>query len=217
MSLTLIGKKCGMTRVFDSKSGKVTPCTVIEVQPNIVSQVKTVETDGYSAVQIAGLPVSESKKKSLTKPELGHFTSKKINPYRRLRESRVEDLGDMEVGKEIAVDYFQEGKLVDVSGISKGKGYQGKIKRHNHSRICKSHGAGPNVRRGGSIGGTSTSHGETAKGTKMAGQMGSERSTVERLEVMKVDADLNVMLVKGAVPGSNGTEVYLRKTLKEKV
>ena len=216
MSLTLIGKKRGMTRIFDKKSGKVLPCTVIELRPNVVSQIKTVENDGYTAVQMAALEVPESKKRNVSKPLLGHFSKKKIEPHLKLLETRLKATDGLEVGKEFSADYFAEGSLVDVTGISKGKGYQGVIKRHGKSRIVKSHGAGPVVRHIGSSG-SLTAHGRVHKGKKMAGQMGNTRKTVERLEVLKVDTVLNAVIVKGSIPGANGSVVSLRKTLKEKV
>ncbi len=215
MSLTMIGKKRGMTRLFDEKTGKVIPCTVVEVEPNVVTQIKTKENDGYAAIQLASLKVASSRKKNVRKPQAEFFSAKGIEPRSVMRETRDADFST-EVGKEISVDaVFEVGTFVDVCGTSKGKGYQGVIKRHNKSRIVKSHGAGPVVRHIGSSG-SLTAHGRVQKNKCMAGHMGSERVTTECLEVMKADPELRVLVVKGAIPGANGGVVAIRNSIKRK-
>lgn len=213
MSLTISGRKRGMTRVFDKTSGKMFPCTVIEVEPNIVSQVKTEEKDGYVAVQLASGSMSPQEKKRMKKPEAGHFTKKGIDAKKVLHETRLTDAGEWEVGKEVDATQFEEGSYVDVRGTSKGKGYQGVIKRHGVARIVSSHGAGPCVRHIGSSG-SLTSHGRVHKNKKASGQMGNERVTIEGLQVLKVDKEKNALVVKGAIPGANGGVVFIRKAMK---
>lgn len=215
MSLTMLGKKRGMTRLFDQKTGKVIPCTVIEVEPNVITQIKTQEKDGYSAIQMASGVVSASEKKRMSKPQLGEFAAKKIEPRKVIAEARNGSLEGAEVGKEVAVDYFKEGEFVDVRGRSKGKGFQGRVKRHNISQTSRSHGAGPVMRHGGSIG-SLTAHGRVQKGKRMAGHMGDENVVTENLEVLRVDASLNALIVKGAVPGANGGVVTIRNAMKKK-
>lgn len=213
MSLTLSGRKRGMTRIFDKTSGKSFPCTVIEVEPNIISQIKTKEKDGYVAVQLASGGMTPQEKKRMKKPEAGHFSKKGLEPKKVLHETRLLDASEWEVGKEVDVTQFEEGTYVDVRGTSKGKGYQGVIKRHGVARIVSSHGAGPVVRHIGSSG-FLTSHGRVHKNKKAAGHMGSERVTVEGLQVLKVDKEKNALVVKGAIPGANGGVVFIRKAMK---
>lgn len=213
MSLTMSGKKRGMTRIFDKDSGKALPCTVIEVEPNIITQVKTKENDGYTAVQLASGTMTPQQKKRMKKPVRGHFEKKGIDPKKVLHESRLKSEGDYQIGQEIDVAQFQEGAYVDVHGRTKGKGYQGVIKRHGVSRIVKSHGAGPVVRHIGSSG-FLTSHGRVHKNKKMAGHMGDANVTVEGLKILKIDPRRNLLVVKGAIPGANGGVVYIRKAMK---
>lgn len=215
MSLTMLGKKRGMTRLFDQKTGKVTPCTVIEVQPNVITQIKTQEKHGYSAIQLASGALSVSEKRRMRKPQAGEFAAKKIEPRKNIVEARDGSLDGAEVGKEIAVDYFKEGEYVDVRGRSKGKGFQGRVKRHGISMTSRSHGAGPIMRHGGSIG-SLTAHGRVQKGKRMSGHMGDENVVTEGLEVLKVDVSLNALIVKGAIPGANGGVVTIRNAMKKK-
>ena len=214
MSLTISGRKRGMTRIFDKTSGKMIPCTVIEVEPNVISKVKTVEIDGYNAVQLASGRLTPQQKKRMKKPVLGQFSKANLEPRKVLHESKVAALDGLQVGLEVDATQFKEGTFVDVSGISKGKGYQGVIKRHNVARIATSHGAGPVVRHIGSSG-FLTAHGRVHKGKSMAGHMGCDKITVESLKVLKVDKERNALVVKGAIPGANGGVVFIRKAMKK--
>ena len=213
MSLNLLGKKKGMTRVFD-ENGNLVVCTVIEAEPNVVVQLKNQETDGYQAIQLGGIKVPDSKKKNVTKPLIGHFAKAKVEPRRHLLESRVENLDEYEAGKEIGLDYFSETEFVDVIGTSKGKGFQGVMKRHGFAGGPAAHGSGFH-RTAGSTGMRSTP-GRCLPGRKMAGQMGSKRSISMNLKIVKIDAEKHVLLVKGAVPGSRNSLVYIRKSIKKK-
>ena len=212
MSLTLIGKKRGMTRVFCSKTGKNIPCTVLEIQPNLVVQAKTTETDGYEALLLGAFPMSDAEKRRAKKPALGRF-KEGMTPQKTLKESK----GSFEkvAGDAIAADYFEVGAFVDVQGVTKGKGYQGVVKRHNVGMIVKSHGAGPVARHIGSSG-FLTSHGRVHKGKKDSGQMGAAKCFVEGLEILEIDAEAGVVVVKGGVPGANGGTIYVRKSIKGK-
>ena len=212
MSLKLMGKKKGMTRVYD-ESGNLVVCTVIAAEPNVIVQIKEAEKDGYQAVQLGAIKVPESKKKNLSKPLIGHFARAKVEPRRHLLESRVEDVADYQLGQEVGVDYFAEVKFVDVCGSSKGKGFQGVMKRHGFGGGPGSHGSGFH-RSAGSTGMRSTP-GRSLPGVKKAGQMGSEKVTVENLKVVRVDAERQVILVKGAVPGANNSLLYVRKSVKK--
>ncbi len=216
MSLTLIGKKRGMTRLYDSKSNKSIPCTVIEVEPNVISQIKTLENDGYSAVQLSAIKMNAADKNRARKPDLGRFAKTNIEPRKFALETRVKALEEgTELGKELGVDYFLENEFVDVAGTSKGKGYQGVIKRHGKNSIAGSHGVGPVERHMGSIG-CIRGKGQVKKGKKMAGQMGNEKVTTECLRVLKVDVELSAIIVTGAVPGATGSIVYVRKAMKKR-
>lgn len=214
MSLTLIGKKRGMTRIFDKTTGKATPCTVIEIEPNVAVQVKTKEKDGTNAVQMGSFALNSSQKQRLTKPLLGHFAKKNIEPRGHLVESKMQDLAEWQVGKEVGVDFFAEGSFVDVRGRSKGRGYQGVIKRHGKHRIHSSHGAGPVQRHLGSIGSV-RGHGRIFKNKRMAGHMGDENVVTQNLKVIHVDTELKALVVKGAIPGANGGIVYIQKAIKK--
>ena len=205
---TIIGKKVGMTQIFDEK-GKVIPVTVIEAGPCVVAQVKTVETDGYNAIQLGFGDVKESK---LNKPERGHFANAKIAPKKHLREFRVDSVEGVEVGTEVKADTFQAGDKIDVQGITKGKGFQGVIKRHGQSRGPMGHGSMYH-RRPGSMGPTSTP-GRVFKGKKLPGHMGRVTVTIQNLDVVKVDMDKNVILLKGSVPGAKGAILKLRTSVK---
>jgi large subunit ribosomal protein L3 len=213
MSIGLVGRKSGMTRVF-TEEGVSIPVTVIEVQPNRVTQVKTVETDGYDAIQVT----AGSKKTSLLKkPEAGHFAKAGVEAGTGLWEFRTEgeDLGEITTGSEIRVDRFTVGQMVDVTGTSKGKGFQGTVKRHNFSMQDATHGNSLSHRAPGSIG-QNQSPGRVWKGKKMSGHMGSERKTLQNLEVVRVDTENNLLLIKGAVPGATGSNLIVRPAVKSR-
>ena len=205
---TVIGKKVGMTQIFDEK-GKVIPVTVIEAGPCLVAQVKSVETDGYNAIQLGFGDVKESK---LNKPEKGHFAKAKLALKKHLREFRLDSVDGVNVGDEIKVDTFQAGDKIDVQGTSKGKGFQGVIKRHGQSRGPMGHGSMYH-RRPGSMGPTSTP-GRVFKGKKLPGHMGRVTVTIQNLDVVKVDLDKNAILVKGSVPGAKGAILKLKTSVK---
>lgn len=210
MSLKFAGRKKGMMKVFDAE-GRAVVCTVLHVEPNVVTQIKDQEKDGYTALQMGAM--TASKKQNVSKPLLGHFASKKVEPKKVLFESRVEDVNSYQVGQQIGIEYFQEGGFVDVIGVSKGRGFQGVIKRHKFSGGPGSHGSGFH-RHGGSTG-QRTSPGRTFLNRKMPGHMGNERVTMESLAIVKVDVDKNVILVKGAVPGHRNGLVFVRKSMKK--
>ena len=208
MKKALIGKKVGMTQIFDEE-GKVIPVTVIEATPCTVTQIKTVEQDGYSAVQLGFGDVKESK---LNKPRLGHLSKNKIAPKKYLREFRLDSVEGMNVGDELKADVFTAGDRVDIQGTSKGKGFQGVIKRHGQSRGPMGHGSMYH-RRPGSMGPTSTP-GRVFPGKNLPGHMGNVTVTIQNLEVIKVDLDKNVILVKGSVPGAKGSILKIKSSVK---
>ena len=205
---TIIGKKVGMTQIFD-EHGKVIPVTVIEAGPCVISQVKSVETDGYNAIQLGFGDVKESK---VNKPIKGHFAKAKIAPKKHLREFRVDSVEGVEVGTEVKADTFVAGDKIDVQGTTKGKGFQGVIKRHGQSRGPMGHGSMYH-RRPGSMGPTSTP-GRVFKGKKLPGHMGRVTVTIQNLDVVKVDLDKNAILVKGSVPGAKGAILKLKTSVK---
>ncbi len=207
MKKGIVGKKLGMTQLFDA-NGNVVPVTVIEAGPCVVSQKKTVENDGYEAIQVGYADMKASK---VNKPMKGHFAKGDVAPKKVLREFRIEDSG-LNVGDIIKADIFTEGEAVDVRGTSKGKGYAGVIKRWNFGRLKESHGTGPVHRHGGSLGVIDPAR--VFKGKKMAGHLGNERVTVQNLSVVKVDAENNIIAVKGAVPGPKGGIVVLFDSVK---
>ena len=209
MQKGLVGKKLGMTQLFDA-NGNVVPVTVIEAGPCVVVQKKTVENDGYEAVQVGFEDLKASK---VNKPQKGHFAKGDVAPKKVLREFRLEDISAVNVGDIIKADVFAEGEHVDVTGTSKGKGYAGVIKRWNFARLKMSHGTGPVARHGGSLGACSTPS-RVMKGKKMAGHLGAERVTVQNLDVVKVDAENNIIAVKGAIPGPKGGIVVLKDSVK---
>ncbi|WP_099204878.1 50S ribosomal protein L3 [Scatolibacter rhodanostii] len=209
MKKGIIGKKIGMTQIFD-ENGKVIPVTVIEAGPCAVTQKKTKENDGYEAVQIG---FGDQKPQRVTKPLTGHFKKADVAPKRTLRELRLDDTSALNVGDLIKADVFENGDKVDVTGTSKGKGYAGVIKRWNFSRLKETHGSGPVVRHGGSNGACSTPS-RVWKGLKLPGHLGTEKVTVQNLTVVKVDTDNNLIAIKGAVPGPNGGIVIIRDSLK---
>ncbi|MFI3210102.1 MAG: 50S ribosomal protein L3 [Peptostreptococcaceae bacterium] len=203
----ILGKKLGMTQIF-TEEGIVVPVTVVEAGPNVVTQIKTVEKDGYSALQVG---FGDAKEKSFNKPQKGHLAAAKVLK-KHLKEFRMDSVESFEVGQEIKADLFAAGEKIDVSGISKGKGFQGPIKRHGQSRGPESHGSRYH-RRPGSMGACSFP-GRVFKNKKLAGHMGSVKVTVQNLEVVKVDADKNLILVKGAIPGAKGTVVTIKEAVK---
>ena len=208
MKKAIIGKKVGMTQIFDEK-GRVIPATVIEAGPCVVAQVKSVETDGYNAIQLGFGDVKESK---LNKPEKGHFAKANIAPKKHLREFRLDSVEGITVGTELTVTEFAEGDRLDIQGTTKGKGFQGVIKRHGQHRGPMGHGSMYH-RRPGSMGPTSTP-GRVFKGKKLPGHMGRVTVTIQNLDVVKVDSDKNVVLVKGSVPGPKGAILKLKTSVK---
>ena len=203
----ILGRKIGMTQVF-AKNGKLTPVTVIEVFPNIVSQIKTVETDGYNAIQLATV---DKKEKRANKPETGHLKKANATPKRFLKEIRGVDVSNYTLGSELKADIFTEGEMVDVTGTSKGKGFQGVIKRHNQSRGPMGHGS--QYHRGvGSMGTLLPMR--VIPGKKLPGHMGNEQVTVQNLEVISIDLENNVILIKGNVPGPKNSMVLIKSAIK---
>lgn len=211
MPLGLIGRKSGMTRVF-TEEGNSVPVTVLEVQPNRVTQIKTAETDGYSAIQVT---TGSRKASQVGKAAVGHFAKANTEAGEGLWEFRIEneDTIELELGGEIKVDLFEAGQKVDVTGTSKGKGFQGSVKRHNFHMQDATHGNSLSHRAPGSIGQCQTP-GKVWKGKKMAGQMGNQKKTTHSLEVVRIDLENNLLLIKGAVPGATGSKVIVRPTVK---
>ncbi len=207
----LIGKKIGMTQLFD-ESGKVIPVTVVEAGPCTVVQKKTVETDGYEAIQVG---FGDVKVTRVNKPEAGHFKKANVAPKKVLKEFRLEDISAYNVGDTLKADVFAVGDKVDVVGTSKGKGTTGSIKRWNFSRLKESHGTGPVARHAGSLGACSDPS-RVYKGKKLAGHLGAERVTIQNLDIVKVDAENNLIAIKGAIPGAKGGIVVLANTVKSK-
>ena len=213
MTMGLVGRKCGMTRVF-TDDGVSIPVTVIEAQPNRITQVKTVDVDGYRALQVTA---GARKASRVSKPEVGHFAAAKVEAGDLMTEFRLDDAdeGEFEKGSELKVDVFAEGQIVDVIGTSIGKGFAGVIKRHHFAMQDATHGNSLAHRAPGSIG-QNQSPGRVFKGKKMAGHMGNVRRTVQNLEVVRVDTDRNLLLIKGAVPGHAGGKVVVRPAIKKK-
>ena len=209
MQKAIIGKKVGMTQIFD-ENGHVIPVTVIEAGPCVVAQKKTIENDGYVSVQLAYGEVAEKK---LSKPELGHLKKAGISARKHLKEFKIEKAAEMNVGDEVKASVFAVGDKIDVTGISKGHGYEGPVKRCGGHRTPMTHGGGPVHRQAGSMGPTS-SPSRIFKGHNGAGQMGVEQVTVENLDIVKVDEELNMIVVRGAIPGPKGGIVYLKNTVK---
>ncbi len=209
MKKGIIGKKIGMTQIFD-ESGKVIPVTVVEAGPCMVIQKKTVENDGYDAIQVG---FGDVKPQRLSKPAKGHFAKADVAPKKVLREFRMDDCSGYNVGDVIKADTFACGDMIDASGISKGKGYAGAIKRHGNHSLRASHGTGPVARQSGSMGAISDPS-RIFKGKGMAGHMGAEKVTVQNLEIVKIDAENNLIAVKGAIPGPKGGVVVLTDSKK---
>lgn len=205
----ILGRKVGMTQIFDDK-GEVVPVTVIEAGPCFVTHKKTLERDGYTAIQIG---FEETKPKRLTKGQIGHLNRASLPPMRHLREVRLSNVNDYEIGQKLTVAIFEPGERVDVVGTSKGRGFAGTIKRHNFSRQPKTHGQSDRERAPGSIGSTTTP-GRVLKGTRMAGHMGMARVTSQNLRVVLVDAERNLLAVHGSVPGANGRLVLVKQARK---
>ena len=209
MKKGIIGKKIGMTQIFD-EIGNVIPVTVIEAGPCVVTQKKTAENDGYEAVQLGFI---DAKEKQLSKPAKGHFAKAGVAAKKHLKEFRLENCDSLNAGDAITVETFAIGDKVDVTGITKGRGYTGAIKRWNHHTLCSTHGVGPIHREVGSMGANSTPS-RVFKNKKMAGQYGNEQVTVLNLKVVKIDAEKNLIAVKGAIPGAKNGIVFLRDSVK---
>lgn len=208
MAKGILGKKIGMTQIF-SETGELVPVTVIEAEPNIVLQVKTIETDGYESVQLG---VGEKREVLATQPEQGHVRKADTTPKRFIKEIRDAELGEVSVGDQITVELFEEGEFVDVTGVTKGKGYQGPIKRHGQSRGPETHGSRYHRR----VGAMSAAEkpARVRKGKKLPGQMGGDQVTIQNLEIVRVDAERNVLLIKGNVPGAKKSYVVIKSAVK---
>ena len=205
----LLGTKLGMTQVWDEHN-KLVPVTVLEITPNVVTQIRTQDKDGYAAIQIAAGQVDPRK---VNKPAAGHFDAAGVTPRRNLTEVRTDNAGEYELGQELAVDLFAAGQKVDVVGTSKGKGFAGVMKRHNFAGVSASHGAHRNHRKPGSIGASATPS-RVFRGKRMPGRMGGDRVSVLNLTVHSIDVEQGLMLVKGAVPGARGRLVFVRNAVK---
>ena len=208
MKKGIIGKKIGMTQIFD-EIGNVIPVTVIQAGPCVVAQKKTVETDGYNAVQLG---FAEVKEKHMTKAEIGHFAKAGVENKKHLKEFRLDDISAINVGDVITADTFAAGEKVDVTGMTKGRGYSGVIKRWNHHHLRMTHGTGPIHRQPGSMGVIDPAR--IFKNKKMAGQYGNEQVTVLNLKVVKIDSEKNLIAVKGAIPGAKDGIVFIRDSVK---
>jgi large subunit ribosomal protein L3 len=206
----ILGKKLGMTQGWDANN-KMIPITVVEVGSNVITQIKNQDTDGYQAIQVAYGSIDPRK---VNKPDAGHFAKAGVTPRRFLAEIRTADADSYSVGQELGADLFEVGQVVDVVGTSKGKGFAGHMKRHGFSGVAASHGAHRNHRKPGSIGATTTP-GRVFKGTRMAGRMGQDRVTTLNLTIHGVDAEKGLLLIKGAVPGSKGSLVFVRNAVKK--
>ena len=208
MKKGIIGKKIGMTQIFD-EIGNVIPVTVIQAGPCVIAQKKTVETDGYNAVQLG---FADVKEKHMTKAEIGHFAKTGVENKKHLKEFRLDDVSAINVGDVITADTFAAGEKVDVTGMTKGRGYSGVIKRWNHHHLRMTHGTGPIHRQPGSMGVIDPAR--IFKNKKMAGQYGNEQVTVLNLKVVKIDSEKNLIAIKGAVPGARGGIVFIRNAVK---
>ncbi|GAB2659746.1 50S ribosomal protein L3 [Gordonia jinhuaensis] len=205
----ILGTKLGMTQVFD-ENNRVVPVTVVKAAPNVITQIRTAERDGYTALQLAAGAIDPRK---VTKPVAGQFAKAGVTPRRHVTEIRLDDVAEYEVGQELSVEIFADGALVDVTGTSKGKGYAGVMKRHGFAGLGASHGAHRVHRAPGSIGGCATP-GRVFKGMRMSGRMGNDRVTTQNLTVHKVDAENGLLLIKGAIPGRKGGVVIVREAVK---
>lgn len=209
MTIGLVGRKSGMTRIF-TEDGVSTPVTVIEVEPNRISQLKTVETDGYNAIQVT---IGERKASRVSKPQAGHFAKAESAAGRSVSEFTVDSVDEYKLGSEVKVDIFEEGQAIDVSGITKGKGFAGVMKRYGFAGGDATHGNSISHRAPGSIGQCQTP-GRVFKEKKMAGHMGDVKRTLQNLSVVRVDAERNLLLVKGSIPGAKGSNVVIRPAVK---
>ena len=205
----ILGTKLGMTQVFD-EDNRVIPVTVVEAGPCVVTQIRTTETDGYNAIQIA---FGEIDPRKVNKPQSGHFKKAGVTPRRHVTEIRMDDVSGYEIGQELTVDIFEGGSFVDVTGTTKGHGYAGAMKRHGFAGQGAAHGNQASHRRVGSIG-MSATPGRVFKGTRMAGRMGGTKVTTQNLKIQKIDADSNLLLVKGAIPGAKGGVVTVKTAVK---
>ncbi len=205
----ILGRKLGMTQVFDEEN-RVIPVTVVEAGPCVVTQIRTEETDGYSAIQIAYGEIDPRKAK---KPQAGHYKKAGQNPRRHVAEIRMDDTSAYELGQEVTVNIFEDETFVDVAGTTKGKGYAGAMKRHGFAGQGAAHGNQASHRRVGSIGGCATP-GRVFKGTRMAGRMGGNRVTTQNLKIQRIDGDSNLLLIKGAIPGAKGSLVTVKTAVK---
>jgi large subunit ribosomal protein L3 len=212
MTLKLLGKKVGMTRLFDS-GGNVVVCSVIKAEPNVVSQV--IQQGNYKGIQLAAISMNEAKQRNVSKPLQGHFAKAGIQPKRYLHQCAVEDISSYQIGSSIGLEFLEDTKFVDISGVSKGKGYQGVMKRHNFAGGPAAHGSSFH-RHAGSTG-QRTTPGRCLPGVKKAGHMGSEKVTVQNLRVVQIDKDNNLILVEGAVPGPKNGVLYVSKSIKKSV
>ncbi|NGX57073.1 MAG: 50S ribosomal protein L3 [Candidatus Anoxychlamydiales bacterium] len=209
MSLRIVGKKKGMTQIFDEK-GNVVVCTILQADPNIITQIKTKEKDGYNALQIGSI----RKNKNISKPLKGHFEKNNVEPSYKLLESKTENLSDYKIGQVLTVSYFKEGELIDVCGVSKGKGFQGLMKKYGFAGMPASHGCSRSHRLGGSTGMRSTP-GRCFKGGKRASRMGGVRTTTQKLKIIKIDEEKGIIAIKGSIPGSIDSIIYINKTKKQ--
>ena len=205
----ILGRKLGMTQIFDEEN-RVIPVTVVEAGPCVVTQIRTAETDGYSAIQIAYGEIDPRKAK---KPQAGHYKKAGQNPRRHVAEIRMDDTSAYELGQEVTVNIFEGDSFVDVAGTTKGKGYAGAMKRHGFAGQGAAHGNQASHRRVGSIGGCATP-GRVFKGTRMAGRMGGNRVTTQNLKIQRIDGDSNLLLIKGAIPGAKGSVVTVKTAVK---
>lgn len=210
MSLTLIGQKKGMAQVFD-QDGKLVVCTVILAEPNTVLQIKRKETHGYNSIQLSGVPMTKPQANRAKKPIKGHFAKANVEPCRVIRESRIDEVDQYQIGQQVDASVFADAKFVDVEGVSKGKGFQGVMKLHNMAGMAAAHGAGPVHRHMGSTG-MRTTPGRCFPGGKRASRMGGDKTTVQNLRLVAVKG--NILLIEGAVPGARSGVVYIRKSIK---
>lgn len=218
LDVKLMGRKRGMTQIYD-ESGRAIPCTLIEIEDNVIAQVKTLKRDGYSAVQVGFEEIATRDPRTLTrrvsKPQLGHYRAAELAPRRFLKETRITDteIDQYQLGQALSISHFQKGQLIDVTATSKGKGYQGVMKLYNFSGIGSSHGAGPVHRHGGSRGQRSTP-GRVFPGNKAAGRMGGKKVTTQNLRIVEVDTERKILCIEGAVPGCTNCMVALKKAVK---
>jgi large subunit ribosomal protein L3 len=211
MNIRIIAKKKGMSQIFD-ENGNVVVCTLLQAEPNVITQIKTKEKDGYNAIQLGSI----KKEKNISKPLKGHFEKNKVQSSYKLLESRIENVSEYQIGQELIASYFKEGELIDACGVSKGKGFQGLMKKYGFRGMPASHGCSRSHRLGGSTGMRSTP-GRCFKGGKRASRMGGDRTTTQKLKIIKIDEKTGLIAVKGSIPGSNDSIIYLNKTKKQNI